>query len=167
MVIFQTEWWGSHNKEFYYEQTSSNKSREYQKQAAARARIWHAKNESNIYNKMFMSACPLYTFQKVTTEMQCLAKQTDIKHDKLQAGKNLVHVVRYPASDHALIHRFWAPTGSWYWFKELLNLWCTSCKRPTPEIVSRILLDNIRKATVISPIISTPQNEHSMDNKGT
>lgn len=37
----------------------TNKSQEYQKQSAARTKIWHAKNKSNIYNKLFMLACPI------------------------------------------------------------------------------------------------------------
>lgn len=162
MLIFQTERW-SYNKECYYGQTSSIESQENQTQAAARTRIWHAKNESNIYNKLFMLACPIH----ITIMLQQRWIKQHTTYDKLQAGENLVHVVRYPASDHALIHRFWATTGSWYWFKELLNLWCTSCKRPTPEIVSRILLDNICKATMsYTHYFNTEEWAYSMDNKG-
>lgn len=46
-----------------------------------------------------------------------------------------------PSRNQSFFDRIWTPTWSWYWFKELLNLWCTPGERSTPEVVPRILLD--------------------------
>lgn len=59
----------------------------------------------------------------------------------LPGNKIYLMDIRYSTWHHVLIHRFRATTRSWDGFKQLLDLWGTSCKWSTPKIVPWILLN--------------------------